>query len=41
MTPRYFDPLLASPHAATLIGAGVLFEVIGFGVIWRISKLKV
>jgi tight adherence protein B len=41
MNPRYFDPLLASPHAATLIGAGVLFEVIGFGVIWRISKLKV
>jgi tight adherence protein B len=41
MNPNYFDPLLASPHASLLIATGVAFEVVGFAVIWRISKLKV
>ena len=41
MNPNYFDPLLASPHASMLIATGVAFEIVGFAVIWRISKLKV
>jgi tight adherence protein B len=41
MNPHYFDPLLASPRATQLIGAGILFEIVGFVVIWRIAKLKV
>ena len=41
MNPNYFDPLLASPHASLFIGTGVAFEIVGFAVIWKISKLKV
>jgi tight adherence protein B len=41
MNPHYFDPLLESPRATQLIGAGILFEIVGFFVIWRIAKLKV
>lgn len=41
MNPKYFDPLLASPLAPMLISMGVAFEIVGFAVIWRISKLKV
>jgi tight adherence protein B len=41
MNPHYFDPLLASPHGPMLITTGIAFEVVGFAVIWRISKLKV
>ena len=41
MNPNYFDPLLASPHAPLLIGTGAAFEIVGFAVIWKISKLKV
>lgn len=41
MNPKYFDPLLASPHATKLIAAGLFFEIVGFVVIWRIAKLKV
>jgi tight adherence protein B len=41
MNPRYFDPLFASPLGPTLITAGILSEVVGFAVIWRMSKLKV
>ena len=41
MNPRYFDPLLNSPSGPKMIIAGVLFEIVGFAVIWRMSKLKV
>ena len=41
MNPHYFDPLLASPKGPMLITAGIVFEIVGFAVIWRISKLKV
>jgi len=41
MNPHYFDPLLESPNATQLIAAGILFEIVGFVVIWRIAKLKV
>ena len=41
MNPHYFDPLLQSPRATQLIATGILFEIIGFFVIWRIAKLKV
>jgi tight adherence protein B len=41
MNPRYFDPLLASPKGPMLIMVGIAFEITGFAVIWRISKLKV
>ncbi|HXH82186.1 MAG TPA: type II secretion system F family protein [Candidatus Tectomicrobia bacterium] len=40
MRPGYFKPLLESPAAPFLIGAGLLLELIGFLVIWRIATIK-
>lgn len=41
MNPGYFEPLLNSPLAPYLIMAGLILEVIGFFVIWRIAQIKV
>ncbi len=41
MRPGYFKPLLDSPVAPLIIGAGVVLEVIGFFVVWRIATIKV
>ena len=39
--PGYFAPLLESPIGPFLIAAGLVLEVIGFLLIWRISAIKV
>ena len=39
--PGYFKPLLESPLGPFLIAAGLVLEVIGFLLIWRISAIKV
>jgi tight adherence protein B len=39
--PGYFQPLLNSPLAPLLLGAGFVLEAIGFLVIWRIATIKV
>jgi tight adherence protein B len=41
MRPGYFEPLLSSPLAPLLLGAGLGLEAIGFFVIWRIATIKV
>lgn len=41
LSPGYFDPLIASPAAPMLLGAGLGLEVIGFVVIWRLARIKV
>ncbi len=41
LSPGYFDPLIESPIAPTLIGAGLALEAIGALIIWRIAKIKV
>ncbi|MFQ5520763.1 MAG: type II secretion system F family protein [Candidatus Methylomirabilia bacterium] len=41
MSPGYFQPLLDSPLAPYLIMAGLIVEVIGFFLIWRIAQIKV
>lgn len=41
LQPGYFDALVASELAPTLVGLGLLFEAIGFFAIWRIAKIKV
>jgi len=41
VNPRYVDPLLKSPLAPYLITAGLIFEAIGFLMIWRIAQIKV
>ncbi len=41
LSPDYFEPLIGSPIAPTLIGAGLVLETIGFLVIWRIARIKV
>ena len=41
MRPGYFEPLLNSPLAPLLLGAGFALEAIGFFVIWRIATIKV
>jgi tight adherence protein B len=40
-SPGYFDPLIASPSAPTLVGAGLTLEAIGAVIIWRLAKIKV
>jgi tight adherence protein B len=39
--PRYFDPLLESSMGPTLLAAGLLLELVGFFVIWRMARIKV
>ena len=41
LSPGYFDPLVESPIAPTLIGAGLTLEAVGAAVIWRLAKIKV
>ena len=41
INPRYFDPLWKSPLAPYLITAGLVLEVLGFLMIWRIAQIKV
>jgi tight adherence protein B len=41
LSPGYFDPLIESPMAPMLIGAGLTLEVIGALIIWRLAKIKV
>ncbi len=39
--PGYFDAMLKDPLGPFLIGVGLVMEVIGFFVIWRIAQIKV
>lgn len=41
MSPGYFTPMLESPLAPVLLGAGLTMEAIGFFMVWRIAKIKV
>jgi tight adherence protein B len=41
LSPGYFDPLLESPSGTMLITGGAVMEAIGFGVIWRMARIKV
>jgi tight adherence protein B len=41
MSPGYFDPLIASPSAPVLVGGGLVLEIVGFIVIWRMARIKV
>jgi tight adherence protein B len=41
ISPGYFDPLIESPNAPILVGGGLVSEVIGFAVIWRMARIKV
>ena len=41
MSPGYFKPMLESPLAPVLLGAGFGMEAIGFFMVWRIAKIKV
>lgn len=41
LSPGYFDPLMKSPAAPMLIGAGLAMELVGFLIIWRLAQIKV
>jgi tight adherence protein B len=41
LSPGYFDPLIESPLAPMLVTAGLVLEVVGAAIIWRLSKIKV
>lgn len=41
LSPGYFDPLIESPMAPTLLGAGLALELVGALIIWRLAKIKV
>jgi tight adherence protein B len=41
LSPGYFDPLIESPMAPTLVGAGLALELVGSLIIWRLAKIKV
>src|SRR6266545_6833853 len=41
LSPGYFDPLIESPMAPTLVGAGLALELVGAMIIWRLAKIKV
>jgi tight adherence protein B len=41
MSPGYFTPLMESPLAPVLLGAGFVMEAIGFFMVWRIAQIKV
>jgi len=41
LNPGYFAPMMESPLAPLLLGAGFVMEAIGFLMVWRIAKIKV
>ena len=41
LSPGYFDPLIESPMAPMLVGAGLTLEAVGALIIWRLAKIKV
>ena len=41
LSPGYFDPLIESPLAPMLVVAGLVLELIGALIIWRLAKIKV
>jgi tight adherence protein B len=41
LRPGYFEPLLSSPYAPLVIGAGVALELIGFLMVWKMATIKV
>lgn len=41
MSPGYFAPMMESPLAPLLLGAGLTMEAIGFFMVWRIAKIKI
>ncbi len=41
ISPGYFDPLIESPSAPMLISGGLVLQIIGFAVIWRMARIKV
>lgn len=41
LSPGYFDPLIESPMAPLLVGAGLALELVGALIIWRLAKIKV
>ena len=41
ISPGYFDPLFESPSGPMLITSGLVLEIIGATVIWRLAKIKV
>jgi tight adherence protein B len=41
LNPGYFTPMMESPLAPLLLGAGFFMEAIGFFMVWRIAKIKV
>lgn len=41
LNPGYFTPMMESPLAPLLLGAGFVMEAIGFLMVWRIAKIKV
>lgn len=41
LSPGYFDPLIESPMAPMLVVAGLVLELIGALIIWRLAKIKV
>jgi tight adherence protein B len=41
LSPGYFNAFLESPIAPTMIGLGLVSEIVGFIFIWRISDIKV
>ena len=41
ISPGYFDPLIESPSAPMLVGGGLVLQIIGFALIWRMARIKV
>ena len=41
LNPGYFAPMMESPLAPLLLGAGFVMESIGFFMVWRIAQIKV
>jgi tight adherence protein B len=41
LSPGYFDPLIESPVAPMLVSAGLVLELVGALIIWRLAKIKV
>lgn len=41
LNPGYFTPMMESPLAPLLLGAGFIMEAIGFFMVWRIAQIKV
>jgi tight adherence protein B len=41
LSPGYFDPLIESPMAPMLVAGGLVLELIGALIIWRLAKIKV